>query len=148
MTTTTDRGAAQLAEYEALTSDHHNRLWDGGDVRGVPIRCDYCGEPAAFASAVPPKLRVACDHAVHIAWALSTGSAVPVSEITAGQQRELPDGRITGYPVDPATVVPPAPCGCPVYADSEDATAVVHEHPCPEAPAPVCDGGRSQKPAS
>ncbi len=121
--TITDHQAAQTADYEALTPEQQDRVWRGGDVRSVSVRCDYCASAVAWAVVNGPNLRLACSNAVHIAWVESNGSACPVSAITPA----------SGYPVDETTLPDLPPCGCPVYAETDGTFTTEHERPCTAA---------------
>lgn len=129
---TTSHDAAQIAEYDALTGEQRALLWDGGNVAGIPVRCDYCDNSAAWAVQNGPRLRIACSTAVHMAWVSSNGSAVPVSDIT----------RANGYPVDEATRPVSSACGCPVYAENDGRFTTEHEAPCSLPPVPAAENPR------
>jgi hypothetical protein len=99
---------ATETEFIALTADQENRLWEGGNITGVPVSCDYCDGPAVWSSVRKGNMWTACSNAAHIAWACSIGSACPVSDITPEH-----------FPVDPATCPPAPPPGYVVYAEND-----------------------------
>lgn len=84
---------AQRTEHAALTADDSDRLWGGGDIRGVPIRCSYCDQPAAWAVVNGPYLDLACASAEHLARAGSVGSAVSPAEVAWLARRLASDDR-------------------------------------------------------
>lgn len=67
-------GSGHHHDTSALTPQDWERLERGGDIRGMPLRCDYRDQPAAW-SAPPLYDRVAgeliiwlaCDNPLHIA---------------------------------------------------------------------------------
>ncbi len=69
-----DDGSGHHHDTSTLTPQDWERLERGGDIRGMPLRCDYCHQPAAWAAQplydpVAGELIIwlACDDPLHIA---------------------------------------------------------------------------------
>ncbi len=67
-------GSGHHHDTSALTPQDWGRLERGGDIRGMPLRCDYCDRPAVWAAqplydpvAGELIIWVACENSAHIA---------------------------------------------------------------------------------
>ncbi len=85
---TTLRRAA--AEWDALTPQQQARVIAGGVIVGIPMRCEFCDEAAAWSSG-DVNARVACYDLRHIAMAESTGAIVPPMSLLAKMRCDCRD---------------------------------------------------------
>lgn len=99
----TDAGEGRGHQHDtaALTEQDWERLQRGGDIRGMPLSCDYCQQPAAWAAeplydpvAGLQLIWVACDNPDHIARAQQEKlPSQPERRVRAAPASERPPSR-------------------------------------------------------